>query len=78
MSEGSLDGDDVATGGDEPGGVEVPEVVQLDAAEAGCGERRPPTVADGVLVGWLVGVPGEEPGAPRAVGGDMRGEQVDQ
>jgi hypothetical protein len=35
-------------------------------------------VADGVLVWRLAGVPGEEPGAFRAVGGDVPGEQVDQ
>jgi hypothetical protein len=78
VPEGPLDGDDVAAGGDEPGGVEVPEVVQLHAREAGRGERRPPAVADGVLVRRLAGVPGEEPGALRAVGGDVPGEQVDQ
>ena len=61
VPEGPLDGDDVAAGGDEPGGVEVPEVVQLHAREAGRGERRPPAVADGVLVWRLAGVPRGDP-----------------
>jgi hypothetical protein len=52
--------------------------VQLDAAEAGRGERRPPAVTDGALVWRLAGVAGEEPGALWAVGGDVPGEQVDQ
>jgi hypothetical protein len=78
MPESPLDGDDVAAGGDQSGGVEVPEVVQLDAAQAGRGQRRPPAVADGVLVRRLAGFPGEEPGALRASGGDVPGEQVDQ
>jgi hypothetical protein len=78
VPEGPLNGDDVAAGGDDPGGVEVPEVVQLDAAEARRGERRPPAVSDGVLVRRLAGLAGEEPGALRAVGGDVPGEQVDR
>ena len=41
VAERALDGDDVAAGGDQAGGVEVPEVVEPDAAAARrrCGWR---------------------------------------
>lgn len=50
VAEGSLDGDDIAACGDEARRIEVPEVVQLDAAQPGGVQRLAPPVADTVLV----------------------------
>lgn len=61
MTERALDGHDVAPGGDEAGGVEVPQVVELDAGQFGVVQCLAPPVADGVLVRRALAVPGEEP-----------------
>ena len=37
------------------------QVVELDAGEAGVLQRLAPPVADGVLVWWVVALPGEQP-----------------
>jgi hypothetical protein len=56
----------------------VPEVVQRHAAEVGrCGGGCPAT-ANGVLVRRPAGCSGEAPGALRAVGRDVLGEQIDR
>ena len=80
VAEGTLDGYDVAPGRDEPGGVEVSEVVELDAGQPGVAQRLAPPVADGVLVRWVVALPREEPPvlAGGAMGCDVLGEHVDQ
>ena len=41
VSQGALDGDDVAAGGDQPGGVEVPEVVERQVGGGFAGVARP-------------------------------------
>jgi hypothetical protein len=73
-----LDGDDVAAGGDQTRGVEVPEVVQPQPGGTGGGGGRPPAVADGVLMRRLASFSGEEPPAVPAEGGDVSGQDVDQ
>lgn len=50
VAERALDGGDVAAGGDETRGVEVPEVMQSQASDAGALAGLAPLVADGVLV----------------------------
>src|SRR4051812_36667578 len=50
VPEGPLDGHDVAARGDQPGCVEVPEVVQPEALQSAGPGRLAPLVADGVLV----------------------------
>ena len=59
VAEEPLDGHNVATGGDQAGGVEVSEVVELDAGEAGVAQCLAPPVANCVLVRWVVALPGE-------------------
>src|SRR3954465_5431319 len=61
VPEGSLDGDDVAAGGDQTGRVEVPQVVQPQSRQSGRSGRRAPLVADGVLVGWSAVRRAEQP-----------------
>jgi hypothetical protein len=53
----------------------VPEVVELDTSQAGVAQRLPPSVADGVLVPWVVTLPGKQPPilADGAVSGDLFG-----
>ncbi len=51
VAKSPLDPHDVAAGGDQPGREEVPQVVEPDALDPSAGQRGPPAVADGVLVG---------------------------
>src|SRR6478752_6445619 len=80
VTERALDGHDVAPGGDEAGGVEVPQVVELDAGQFGVAQCLAPPVADGVVVRRAVAVPGEEPTiiTGGAVGGDVLGQDGDE
>lgn len=73
-----MDRYDVAPRRDEAGGVEVAQVVELDARHPGVAQRLAPPVADGVLVWRVVTLPGEEPPilADGVVGGDVFGEHV--
>jgi hypothetical protein len=78
VPEGPLHGDDVAAGGDEPGGVEVPEVVQSTRRDAGGRDGDAPAIADSVLVRGLSRFSGEEPSTTRAERGDVRRQDVDK
>ncbi len=78
MPKGALNGDDVTAGADQAGRVEVPEVVQPEAAQAGGSCGGPPAVADGVLVRRVCGSSAEDPSAVRAVRSNVGGKQVDQ
>lgn len=51
-----MDRDDVTAGGDEAGGVEVAEVVQLDVVQPSSLQRLAPPVPDTVLMRRLVAV----------------------
>ena len=61
VPECPLHGDHVAAGSDEPGGEEVPKVVETERRDSGPGDRRPPPVADRVLMRRGIFDPGEEP-----------------
>lgn len=80
VAESPLHGDHVAPRGDQPGRVEVPRVVQPDAAHVRASGRPSPQVGDPVVVPRRPTI-GEEPArriVPWASPGDVLGEQLDE
>jgi hypothetical protein len=78
VPEGALHGDDVAAGGDQTRGVDVPEIVQSQSGDPGSRGGSAPAVADGVLVRRLGGFSSEDPAALRALLGDVGRQHLDQ
>ena len=80
MTEGALDGHDIAAGRDQARRVEVPQVVEPDVRELGRVAGRPPPPGDRVVVERVISN-GEQPLVWLAltdVGCDMLAEDDDQ
>ncbi len=81
MTERALHCDPVAAGVDQPGRVEVPEVVQADTGQPGRDLGLAPPVADGVLVRRVTGLALEHPAIGQPAAGvplDVLAEQRHQ
>jgi hypothetical protein len=66
VAESPLDGHDVASGGDQAGGVEVAQVVEADLRQASSQSGGSPTPGDGVVVHRVI-TDHEEPSLRAAV-----------